>query len=214
MSLPTAVEPVNATLSMSRPRAHERRARVAVAREDRDHAGRQLGLLADLGEQQRGQRRRLGRLEDRELPQASAGASFHAAISSGKFHGTICPTTPSGPTSRGIDAVPELVGPAGVVEEVRGGERDVDVARFPQWLAAVERLHDRELARALLDQAGDPEQVLGALEVLERRPLRLGGPRALDGRGHVVRAPVSHLRYRLLGGGVDSSARTCRPPAR
>ena len=34
------------------------------------------------------------------LPQASAGASFHAAISSGKFHGTICPTTPSGSTSR------------------------------------------------------------------------------------------------------------------
>ena len=31
-----------------------------------------------------------------ELPVASAGASFHAAISSGKFHGTIAPTTPSG----------------------------------------------------------------------------------------------------------------------
>ncbi len=30
---------------------------------------------------------------------ASAGASFHAAISNGKFHGTICPTTPSGLTS-------------------------------------------------------------------------------------------------------------------
>src|SRR5579884_3220474 len=30
------------------------------------------------------------------LPQASAGASFHAAISSGKFHGTIEPTTPTG----------------------------------------------------------------------------------------------------------------------
>ncbi len=31
-----------------------------------------------------------------ELPVASAGASFHAAISIGKFHGTIAPTTPSG----------------------------------------------------------------------------------------------------------------------
>ena len=28
------------------------------------------------------------------LPHASAGASFQAAMSSGKFHGTICPTTP------------------------------------------------------------------------------------------------------------------------
>ncbi len=31
-----------------------------------------------------------------QLPAASAGASFHTAISSGKFHGMICATTPSG----------------------------------------------------------------------------------------------------------------------
>ena len=30
------------------------------------------------------------------LPAARAGASFHAAISSGKLNGMICPTTPSG----------------------------------------------------------------------------------------------------------------------
>lgn len=35
-------------------------------------------------------------LSTMQLPAASAGASFHAAISSGKFHGMICPTTPSG----------------------------------------------------------------------------------------------------------------------
>src|SRR6266508_3150749 len=29
-------------------------------------------------------------------PAANAGAIFHAAISSGKFHGMICPTTPTG----------------------------------------------------------------------------------------------------------------------
>lgn len=31
-----------------------------------------------------------------QLPAASAGASFQHAISSGKFHGMICPTTPNG----------------------------------------------------------------------------------------------------------------------
>ena len=31
-----------------------------------------------------------------QLPAATAGASFHAAISSGKLNGMICPTTPSG----------------------------------------------------------------------------------------------------------------------
>ena len=30
------------------------------------------------------------------FPAASAGAIFHASISSGKFHGMICPTTPTG----------------------------------------------------------------------------------------------------------------------
>ncbi len=34
------------------------------------------------------------------LPHASAGAIFHAAISSGKFHGMTAPQTPSGRTSR------------------------------------------------------------------------------------------------------------------
>ncbi|MCY1312978.1 hypothetical protein D9M70_634580 [compost metagenome] len=35
-------------------------------------------------------------LSTMQLPAARAGASFQAAISSGKFHGMICPTTPSG----------------------------------------------------------------------------------------------------------------------
>jgi hypothetical protein len=34
------------------------------------------------------------------LPHASAGASFQAAISRGKFQGTICAATPSGSTLR------------------------------------------------------------------------------------------------------------------
>ena len=61
------------------------------------------------------------------FPQASAGAIFHASMSNGKFQGMICAATPSG-LGGARKGVPELVGPARVVEEVRGGERDVDVA--------------------------------------------------------------------------------------
>ncbi len=32
----------------------------------------------------------------KQLPAASAGASFHTAINNGKFQGMICPTTPIG----------------------------------------------------------------------------------------------------------------------
>ena len=42
------------------------------------------------------------------LPHASAGASFHAAISSGKFHGTTCPTTPRGSNERPPSAYASL----------------------------------------------------------------------------------------------------------
>ena len=35
-------------------------------------------------------------LSTTQLPAASAGASFHTAMRMGKFHGMICPTTPSG----------------------------------------------------------------------------------------------------------------------
>ncbi len=35
-------------------------------------------------------------LRTTQLPAASAGASFQVAIRIGKFHGMICPTTPSG----------------------------------------------------------------------------------------------------------------------
>ena len=73
-------------------------------------------------------------------------------MSSGKFHGMIWPQTPSGSARRPRKAYVELVGPARVIEEVRGGERDVDVARLLDRLAAVHRLEHRELARLLLDQ--------------------------------------------------------------
>ena len=119
------------------------------------------------------------------LPQASAGAIFQASISSGKFQGMIWPATPSGRGRAVREGVLELVGPAGVVEEVRRCERDVDVARLLDRLAAVERLRDCELARALLDQPGDPEQVLRTLApaaATTRRPRRHRAPPGLRGR--------------------------------
>ena len=62
IALPTSVEPVKATLSTSGCSTSALPG-VAGAGDDVDDARRQVGLLADLGEQQRGQRRGLGRLE-------------------------------------------------------------------------------------------------------------------------------------------------------
>src|SRR5258708_35344283 len=43
------------------------------------------------------------------LPQANAGPSFHDASSSGKFQGTIIPTTPTGPRTVDVNAVAKVL---------------------------------------------------------------------------------------------------------
>src|SRR6478735_1922420 len=109
------------------------------------------------------------------------------------------------------EGVVELVGPAGVVEEVRRGERQVDVARLLDRLASVERLEDGELARALLEDAGDAEEVLRALGAGERRPaVGEGGACGGDGATDVGRRGLADGRERLLVAGRDRLVRLRR----
>src|SRR6266513_1895485 len=102
------------------------------------------------------------------------------------------------------ERVLELVGPAGVVEEVRRRERQVDVPRLADRLAAVQGLQHRELARALLEDPRDPEQVLRALGGARRRPAVLERlARAFDGERHVLGTGLRDLRERLLARGIE-----------
>src|SRR5581483_4974525 len=96
------------------------------------------------------------------------------------------------------ERVLELVGPAGVVEEVRRGERQVDVARLLDRLAAVERLEHGELARALLEDPRDPEEVLRALAAGQLRPALERLARRADRELDILGAGLRHLRERLL----------------
>ena len=82
---------------------------------------------------------------------------------------------------------------------MRRRERHVDVARLADRLAAVERLDDRQLAGALLDQARDPEQVLAALERRQRLPRPRRGARRLDRLRDVLGPRERDLGERLLG---------------
>ena len=61
-------------------------------------------LERELGDPQRGQRRLLRGLEHQRIAAASTGPIFQAAISSGKFHGTMAPTTPMGSRVIGASA--------------------------------------------------------------------------------------------------------------
>ncbi len=179
MSLPTAVEPVNATLSMSGSRTSAAPAAPSPGH-DRDDAGRQLRLLEDLGEDERGQRRRLGRLQHAGVAAGERGRQLPGGHQQREVPGHDLGGDAERRGLAAADSIRELVGPARVVEEVRRGQRHVHVARLADRLAAVHRLDDRELTRTLLDQARDPEEVLAALEPAQRGPARLGRPCRLD----------------------------------
>ena len=140
----------------------QRRPGGTVAGDDVDDARRKIGFLNDLRQRQRASASVVSAgLSTIVLPHASAGASFHAAMSSGKFHGTICPGNADrfGIASRAQRPF-KFVGPAGIVEEVRRGSRDVEVARLFDRLAAVERLQHRKFARSLRNCARDADKCI------------------------------------------------------
>ena len=181
---------------------HDRAAGVAGAGDDVDDARREVGLLADLGEEQRGQRGGLGRLEDDRV----AARQGRGDLPRQHQQREVPRDDLAGDAERGraVAGVLELVGPAGVVEEVRGDDRDVDVARLLDRLAVVDRLQDGELAAALLDDPGDAVEVLGALGARHPRPdAGVGAAGGLHGRVDVGVAGLGDLGEHLLGGGVD-----------
>jgi len=60
--------------------------------------------------------------------------------------------------------------PAGVVVEVAGDERDVDVAGLADGFAVVEGFEDGEAAGVLLDLAGEGVEIAGSLVAGEGLP--------------------------------------------
>ena len=185
----------------------QRAASVPRTGEDVDHAGRKVGLLADLGEGQRGQRRGLGGLEHHRVAASQRGRDLPGQHEQREVPRDDLPGHAQGFRRRAIARVFELVGPARVVEEVcrdRGGPRRA----IPDRLAVVERLEHGQFAGAFLDDPGDAEQVLAAFHGRQHGPdvfvgLAGGGHRAV----HVGRAGLGHLGQDLLGGGRDGLER-------
>ena len=101
MSRPTAVDPVKAILSTPGARTSAAPASPLPGKIDTTPSGSSASWQISASSSAVSGVVSAG-LRIAVLPQASAGASFHAAISSGKFQGTIWPTTPRGATSRAL----------------------------------------------------------------------------------------------------------------
>ena len=143
------------------------------------------------------------------LPQASAGPSFQEEMLSGKFQGTIRPTTPSGsrnvrstPPATGIVSPNVLVDRARVVVEDLRDHADL-AARALDRLADVARLEARELLAVLLDERREPPQQPGPVGGRDGAPGRERLLRAGDGRVRLLDAGRLDLGDRLLGRGID-----------
>ena len=201
IALPTSVEPVKAILSTPSD-FHERGSRPAVAGDDVHHSRRQLRLPQHVREEKRGQRRRFRGLEDDGVARGQSGRDLPREHQQREVPRDDLPRHADGARSSIGKRVLELVGPARVVEEVRGGEREVDVAGLLDRLAAVQRLQHGELARALLKDPRDAEEVLRPLGGCDARPavlerLARRSDRPLDFLG----SRLADLCERLLGRG-------------
>jgi len=178
----------------------DRLAHAAIAGDDVDHATWDAGALADLGEQQGGQRRVLGRLEhdsvtggqrrrdlpcqhqEREVPRHDLAHHANGAVVR-EFFGL-------------------QLGPAGVMVEVARGQRQVGVAGFADGLAIVQRLEHREQARVLLQQARERIHDLRAAMPTQGDPARLRAARGGDGAFDVVLRRLRHLGQLAAVGGI------------
>ena len=204
----------------------QRRARVAVAGDDVEHAVGQAGLLEQLAEAQRRERRLLGRLEDDRAAAGQRGPELPGRHQQREVPRDDLPDDADrlleregqvarpGWAQRERDRVAlDLRRPARHVVEQVGGERDVGDARDRHRLAVVERLEQRQLVAVLEDQVAEAVHDLAALGRRHAPPRAVlvegracGAHRAVD----VLGAALGHVREHFLGRRVDAS-RTSRP---
>ena len=158
------------------------------------------------------------------LPAARAGASFQAAMSSGKFHGHDLGADADRFAQGVIEQrtvhrdllAPELGGETGVVLEAVGGCGDV-AAGLDDDLAAVDRLDPSNLVDPLAQDVRDPVQDSSSLQrrhagprsIVERLPG--GGDRSIDVRNSCLRDAAddgvgrrADRRERFTAGGGDA----------
>ena len=174
------------------------------ASDDVHYARRQLRFLNDLRQQQRCERRRLRWLQYDRVSRGECRSKLPRRHQQRKVPRDDLRCDAYRRHIAIGERVFELIRPARVVEKMRGGERDVDVARLLDRLAAVHRLHDCQRSRFFLNQPRDAEDVLRAFarrdlppHFLVRAPRR--SHRAID----VLRIRLGNLRQCLFSRRID-----------
>ena len=169
MRFPTSVDPVNAILSMPSVR-DERGAGLARPGDDVDDPVGQTGVLEDLRQVQGGERRRFGGLEDDGIAAGERGRDFPRRHEQRKIPWDDLAADAERPRLPSRKSEFEFVRPPGMVKEVSGDQRQVDIAGLADRFAAVHGFEHREFAGFFLDHAGDAKEVFPALASGHRAP--------------------------------------------
>ena len=172
-----------------------RRTNLAGARHEIHHARRQAGVLENLREFQRGDRGRFGGLEDDGVTHGERGREFPRAHEQREIPRDHLPNDAQRRDAATRGDILEFIGPARVIKEMRSSHGHVEVAGFLDRFTAVERLGDGEFPRAILQEARDAIEILGAFAAGHFSPNAVG--RALG--GSVGRIDISGAGERDFG---------------
>lgn len=157
--------------------------------------------MRQLGEQQRGERRELRRLQHHRVPCRECRRHLPRQHEQGEVPRNDLPHHAHRPVAR--ELLLEQLRPPGVVIEVPRHERNVQVARLADALAVVHRLDDGEQARMLLHHARERVEVLGPLVAAQLAPAALRLARGGHGGIHVLRAALRDLGEQVRRARID-----------
>ncbi len=180
---------------------HQDLARGSVAGDDVEHARRQPSLRGDPGKAQRRERRELGGLQDDGVSRGERRRDFPGDHQEREVPRDDLPHDTDRHVARELRVA--QLRPAGVMIEVPGDERDVEVAGFANRFAVVQTLEHREQARVALHLARQRVQVTGAGVRRQRRPAGRRGVGGGDRGVHVRRTPLGDARQHRLRRRID-----------
>ena len=182
----------------------QRRAGMPIAGNDIDDTLGQARLLTDFRQVERRQRRCLGRLEHHRIATCKSRCQLPCRHQQREVPGDHLTDHADRAGLRSRKSQLELVRPAAVIEKMRGGQRDVDVARLADRFATVERLQAGKLTRALQKDPSETIDVTCTLLARHRTPHLLLGPACRTHRTiNILVTSMRHPCQNLLGSRVD-----------
>ncbi len=183
---------------------HQRRAGGSRPRHQTENSLGQAGFLTDFSKQQGRQRGCFCRLQHHGVSTGQGGGDLPGHHQEGKVPWDDLPCHTNRTHRLTGKGITQLVRPTGMVKEMGGRERDIDVAGFADRLSPIHRFHHRKLPGPLLDNSGDPIKIFSALSTRQLAPhFVIGRAGGFDRLIDILLPAIGHLGDHFFIGGID-----------